>query len=73
MKTRRITKKRRNMRMSRRKRKETSKKKSLSSWVMARRKRTRRTVSIGWSLLLATSKERCRLKDSNRKRHLVML
>jgi hypothetical protein len=68
MKTRKITKKRRNMRMSRQKRRETSKKKNLNSWAMARRKRTRRTVSIGWSLPPVTSKERYSFKDSHRKR-----
>jgi hypothetical protein len=69
MKMRKITKKRRNMRMSKRKRKETLRKRNLSNLAMARRKRTKRTVSIGWSLPLATSKERCNFKDSNRKQH----
>jgi hypothetical protein len=69
MKMKKITKKRRNMRMNKRKRKETSRKRNSSNSAMARRKRTKRTVSIVWSLPLATSKERCNFKDSNRKQH----
>jgi hypothetical protein len=69
MKMRKIMKKRRNMRMSKQKRKETLRKRNLSNLAMARRKRTKRTVSIVWWLPLATSKERCNFKDSNRKRH----
>jgi hypothetical protein len=69
MKMRKITKKRRNMRMNKRKRKEILKKRNLSNLAMERRKRIRRTVSIVWWLPLATSKERCNFKDSNRKQH----
>jgi hypothetical protein len=71
MKMKKITKKRRNMRMSKRKRKETLKKRNSSNLATARRKRTKKTVSIGWLLPLATSKERYSLKDSNRKQHPV--